>query len=249
MAQTSLKKAAADAAPAEPQTAPQEPSNALAERPAATVGFVTPNSSMEGEFDMRDIQIPRLSQVQKVGNLSDSFAPGAFVYNKEVVVSDGKTPMKLIVAKVTKKFIESLPFGSEAIARVYNRVEDARADGLVYGVKGAENAVVEFADMIVLLEKPETANEAADALFTSEFEGKSYGLALWTLRSSAYSAAAKPVITTVMQNKSLRAGTWTWDLTSELRKNGQNSWYVPKIRISGKTKPELVDYLYSLLGQ
>ena len=92
-----------------------------------TLGF--PHNAVEGEITGDDIVIPRFHQVQSVGPLSEKFAPGSLVFNKEVVLSDGTTPVHLTVLRIKKRYIEATEYGSDTIARVFDTLDEVKQAG------------------------------------------------------------------------------------------------------------------------
>ena len=77
-----------------------------------------PSRPLEGEFLPEDFVLPRLNLVQSVGPLSETFQPGAFVYNKEVTLTDGTQPVSLTVLRIRKQYQEYVPYGGEEMPRV-----------------------------------------------------------------------------------------------------------------------------------
>jgi hypothetical protein len=197
-----------------------------------------PATGLTGEWSGADIQIPRLSLVQKSGTLADEFPKGAFVYNREVVIGDGDSPFKLTVLTARKYYQEDIPFGeSENLPRIFDRLEDARAAGFTLEWDSDLPRVKEAADLVVLI--PIHAEHAS-----FKFGGQSYARALWTLVSSAYNSAAKPIVTAAVCGH-LREGLHKggWDVTSTLRTNQRNSWYVPTLRARGLHEAGFVKFL------
>ncbi len=198
-----------------------------------------PVQGLDGEWGAGDIQIPRLSLVQKSGNLADNpeFQPGCYVFNKEIVVGDGKEPFAVTALSARKYYMEELPFDEEAMPQIFDRLEDARKAGFTLEWDTEEPRVKECADLVVLLPVPK---EYA----TFEYGGQGYARALWTLVSSAYNSAARPIATAAMCGH-LRGGLHLggWELTSDLRKNQRNSWYVPVVRAQGLHAPEFIQFL------
>lgn len=196
---------------------------------ALTPATTTPPArGLTGEWGTGDIQIPRLSLVQKSGTLADEFPKGAFVFNKELVVGNGSEPFELTVLSAKKYYLEDLPFGeSDELPQVFERLEDARAAGFTTDWNTDLPRVKEAADLVVLVPVP---LEHA----TVTHGDKGYARALWTLVSSAYNSAAKPIVTAAVCGH-LREGIHRggWDVTSALRTNQRNSWYVPVVRARG----------------
>jgi hypothetical protein len=223
--------------------------------PAAEFGAGT----LEGEFDQSDIQLPYLSLVNKTGQLSNDFTPGSFVYNKEVVVGDGKEPILVTALSMKKDYVEDIEFDSEIMPRTFARLADAEAEGYSLDYE-AEKRVKPRACILTLVPVPEDYGTffAPDELteFLAEqadklFKGKpktSWALAMWIVQSSAYNAVAKPLATARMGGH-LREGLHhgPWLLQSELRNYKNNSWYAPRVRPGGKHSQAFVDWVESTI--
>ena len=204
----------------------------------APVTTTPPTIGLTGEWGTKDIQVPRLSLVQKSGTLADDFPKGSFVLNKELVIGDGNHPFVLTVLSARKYYQEDLPFGeSDELPRIFDRLEDARAAGFTTDWDSNQPRVKEAADLIILIPVPEDR-----ASF--HYQGQGYSRALWTLVSSAYNSAAKPIVTAAVCGH-LREGIHRggWDVTSTLRTNQRNSWYVPTVRARGAHTPEFIGFI------
>lgn len=207
-------------------------------RVLAPVTTTPPIKGLTGEWGTGDIQIPRLSLVQKSGTLADEFPKGAFVFNKELVIGDGNQPFDITVLSARKYYQEDLPFGeSDELPRVFERLEDARAAGFTTDWDSNLPRVKEAADLVVLIPVP---LEYA----TVRFNDRGYTRALWTLVSSAYNSAAKPIVTAAVCGH-LREGIHRggWDVTSALRTNQRNSWYVPVVRARGLHQSTFLNFV------
>lgn len=208
-----------------------------------SLGF--PRNPVEGEITGDDIVIPRFHQVQSVGPLSEKFPPGSLVYNKEVVLSDGNTPVPLTVLRIKKRYIENTEYGGDTIARVLDSLEEVKAAG--GWIDWRENERPPFSPMLqtlVLICSPFEDHP----LFPYEFGDKAYGLALWTLRSTAFTRAGKSIITA--SQFALRDGLHEggWLLSSKREKVGMNFVYVPVLRHASRHSEEFVQFALSLLS-
>jgi hypothetical protein len=206
------------------------------------------HDDVEGEITRADIRLPRLNIVQKVGDLSNIFTPGDILFNKELVLADGKKPIPVTVLRLKKMYQEKIPYGeSEEMPVAYETAQEVIDAGgsLRYG---DTNYYAEIAHCMVAIRKPaEECPEDLAALFPYEFEDQAYGLAMWTLTGSAFTAAGKTLITasqTVLKNGGLCSGRW--DLTTELKKNAKNSWFAPKLKFAAKHTPEATAFFQSL---
>jgi len=210
---------------------------------AAALGF--PHKPVEGEITGEDIVIPRFHQVQSVGPLSEKFAPGSLVYNKEVVISDGTTPVHLTVLRIRKRYIEHVEYGGDSIARVFDTLEEVKAAG--GWIDWRDNERPPFSPMLqtlILIRSPFEDHP----LFPYQFGDHAYGLALWTLRSTAFTRAGKSIITA--SQFALRDGLHKggWQLTSKREKIGMNFVYVPVLRHDAKHPEEFSRFALDLVS-
>lgn len=254
---SSPKRNAAKAAPAPNENSEPnipEGNSELATRPDAQVGSVLPQSSgFTGNWRREDIRLPRLNLVHKTSanELINTFGIGAFCFNKEVKLGDGKTPVIITALRAAKDYIQKLPYGAPETPQVYNSPEEVEANGgsLNYKDVNSGRYFGPRAHIQVITALPEGASEEDAALFPYEFDGKPYGMAMFTVASSAYTSVGKEVATLANHNKVMRKGLQygLLELTSEVKKNSANSWHVPVIKYASETPAELVEFFNSLL--
>ncbi len=202
-----------------------------------------PLGSVCGDISPEDIVIPRLSLVQGVGDLAELFAPGGIVLDKSLLLSDGNTPLELTVLSARKKYIENLPFDADSRPNVFNTLEEVRAaGGTIDWVDDQQPSYVPLLQVHVIFRAP----EGSDYAYPLEFEGQSYGLAIWTMRGVAYNRAGRNILTAA--SFALRDGLFNgkWQLTTKREKFGRNSIVVPVLRNVGRNTPEFVDFLRSI---
>jgi hypothetical protein len=79
--------------------------------------------------------------------------------------------------------------------------------------------------------------------------GKLYGMALFTVASSAFTSVGKELATLCNNNKVMRKGMQygRLELTSESRSKGDLDWKVPIIKYVGENPEKLVKFFASLL--
>jgi hypothetical protein len=210
-----------------------------------------PTGELEGEISQSDLSIPHLQIVQAVGPLSEHYTPGQLILAKEVIIGEAAgDPVLLTVARIKKQYIENLPYSEATIgmAKVFDRLEDVRAagGGIEWGPNGERPSYVPIARAIVVIEAPSVIAE--EPIFCYEHDGKKYAVALWTLRNTSYTRAAKAIYTAA--NFALRQGlaTGCWELTTRREKAGDNFVHVPVLRQSAKNPPDLVEFIHSITG-
>ena len=222
------------------------PSRALATAPVVASGIV-------GEVSMRDIKLPRLNLVQKVGSLADNFQPGSIVFEKTFVLSDGKieNALDLTPLQLRKQYQRKTAWGEGDTSEqpeVYDTVEQVRAAGgsLQYGDENYFQEIAHIAFAVKMPEKLEAPDELVD-LFPHTFGDALYAVVMWTVASSSYTALGKRIISDSAMT--LRNGLHTghYLVSSEIRKNARNSWYVPRASFAGKHTAEATEFFASIL--
>lgn len=201
---------------------------------------------VQGHFSMRDIKLPRISIVQKISEDASVFGAGAIVFNREVKLATEGQKIPVTFLRLNKEFEEKLPIGAERMPTLYQTPEEVLEKGgsLRYG---DPNYFQEIAHIQVVIPKPENASDQEALLFPYEApDGKWFGLALWTVRSTAYT----PIVPTLYTaNKMfLKDGlcNGSWDLSTEKRTNLKGSWHVPAIRFNGRHQGEMQEFMNHL---
>lgn len=227
-----------------------ESTKVLVESPKSQVAkpFHSPLAEVEGEWDERDIQYPRINLVAKTGPLSDKFQSGSFVLNGEHVFSDGKTPFTMIVARLEKLFIEDVGFLGDVKPRTFYKREDVRANAGTtdYNEHKANPEIPYFRSACRVVAVIESEKEGT--FFPIQLGDKWYTIASWLMAKSAFSSAGQKIF-----NDSqfyLRKGllTGSYKVTSEIQTNDKGSWYVPKLVNGGKTTEEFQAGIKAILG-
>jgi hypothetical protein len=115
---------------------------AVAVRPESQVAIQgeAPDKGIFGEFGSDDIKLPRLNLVNKVGDLSNLFTPGAWVLKKEHQLTDvvkGEAgSLKVIAVRLGVEYQESLPYDPNVRPRVFATAEKQVFYGVGADAKG-----------------------------------------------------------------------------------------------------------------
>jgi hypothetical protein len=220
--------------------------------------------------DFSEIILPRLNIVQNIGKLKDEFPNGAIVLNQQnelfipplmnvktaTVERPATPPVKLVVLgfKPTR-YCEKVPGGGKGM--IVNTEDAVRNNGgtLDYGEWNLKKAsgmkrFEPLADALVAVEKPAEFPDD-DTVFVYEADGKKYALALWAMRGTSYTAAAKRVFFTARVAGCLRNGypTWQYDVSTreETYDSGNKAW-IPVCIPKAKTTPAFLDFVRSVLS-
>lgn len=225
MATISFAKAAPKAA--EPtKTETPKPETAVATTPKASLPALAVSApQLAGEFTRTDVATPYLSLGQKTGKLTDEHPEwmGKYVYDKADLLGD---QIRVVVAAITKRYEEDLPFGTEEIPRRYDTKAAADAEGV---------QVRDVADIDLLIEVEGVPAEKA----TIEVDGKAYAPARYTVRSSAYGAMVKILLKDYSGWLKGNFHNGHYLIGTEKRTGPKGSWFVPRLKPDGQTSDAL----------
>jgi hypothetical protein len=245
--------------------------------PAASVPAVIPASPGVPErapvfyndenIDPGDLVIPHMQLVQKVGELSNTFPGGTILFDGKLVLQDGpkgkdpSSPIKILVLGMRpKRFVEKCEgglrgdmFETEQEVVANNGTLDWNEAQATKGTPNAKRLFQTLLTALVLIEQPIGPNgEPLDAnSFPFSFgTNKNYALALYNMKGSAYTNAAKPFMTArkigALARTGYRGAFWT--LSSQLKQFKANYAYVPVVKIAESTDEAFRNTLFSSLG-
>ena len=204
----------------------------------ATLGQVS------GDIDSKDLIIPRMEIVQKVGPLSlnTELDFGSLVLNKSTVLAPLEVTVSITVLTCVKSFEEVLPYdptGKGPRARTFDHLKDLIAAGLWVDWRNDQKPPArEVGNLLVLIKKPDGIESPA---FHMDVEGSRCAIASWTVRSTAYGRVAKKVFSAAaveLADAGLLAGIW--DLHIEPHQSGGNLVGAPVLKLVGEHTPEVV---------
>jgi hypothetical protein len=211
-----------------------ESTTALVETQDKALAFPA-TSGLEGEINTADFQIPKLNIANKTGELSNEFPPGSIVFRKEVAVGDQKKPASLVLLRLSKKYMQRLPYGTDERPKIFATAADVRTAG---GTLDITESDMDVYDPILTVTAAVQAPEKNHPLFTFEHKGNHYALAQMLLAKSAYNNAGKQLITEAAT--ALRTGLafGKYELTTSIRSNQMGSWFTPVFRLASKNNEE-----------
>ncbi len=195
--------------------------------------------SVSGNIETSDLVVPSLKMAAKTGELGELFMPGSLVLNAEYALYGARAdepekkkedPVWLTVLHAKKSYYEHTEFGSGEIPKTADTLDEVHEQGgSLEWVNGAKPTWNPQVSCTVLVRGDD------EAYFPFEHGDHRYAMARWILASfSAYTNAAKPILTAAALN--LRAGLeyGSWKLSSALKKKGANSWYIPVLSTGEK---------------
>ena len=210
------------------------------------------DSALIGEWTTQDTRLPRISLVNKSGELGNTYPPGTFVINKEhqlnsLAEAGRGAPVRVIAARMAKQYRENTPFDPDSPSRIFNTSAEVReAGGSVSREKGAgffsEMAHIEF-----FVEQPAGIADDAASLFCTEIDGKNYARVIYTAAGTAFGAVAVILASAIRGHlSSVGLSGGAWDLGSELKKGTNMSWWQPTLRSAGLVSEATRNHIASL---
>ena len=221
------------------EQAPQKAELAITEQQLNDAGLA-------GEFDQKDINLPRINLVAKTSSLvDDGFTPGAIVLNKEASLVLRDTPLRVIVTSMIKQYQEVVDFGAEELPKTFNTEQEVYANGgsLEWG---SPTQYRPLAHITMLVESPEGLDENALELFPYANGDKNYAMAIYTASKSAYSPTAKEIATYAAFAKGDGVWTTAFVLMSKLRTEGDVSWFTPSLKRAGRLDADELEFIESV---
>jgi hypothetical protein len=219
--------------------------------------------------DFNDIILPRLNIAQNIGELKDMFIPGSVVFNQSTLLFkppfthpkdpaqnvEGTKPFNLICLGFRPtRFVEKVEGGGRGL--IVNTEEDVRNHGgtLDYNEwmlkkKDGMKRFEQLAEALIAIERPEICADD-DSVFVYPVDGKKYALALWGMKGTAYTEAAKKVFFTNRSVGCLREGypTRVFAMSTRWKQFGaSNGAWIPILVQSDKTSPEMLKWVASVL--
>jgi hypothetical protein len=251
-----IVEASAPLVPTAPtQEAPAVPTTALAVATPTAVA-ANPGYYDDENIPASDLKLPRLNIVQKVGELSNNFAGGTILLDGNLTLVDApKGPAEsaalrfLVIGLQDKRFVEKVEGGLRGNTFL-TEAEVVKAGGTLdyneaKSSNGAKPLYQTLVTAMIVIEKPTTVNDNA---FPITFDGKKYALALYSMKGTSYTNAAKHLYTARKFGncaEGFRFGWWT--MTSRI-KAAANSYFIPTVRQQEKSTPAFRAFLTALLG-
>jgi hypothetical protein len=253
---------------------PTAPVTALV--PVADVGVPAVSDSPiefdENDIKFSDVYLPRVNVVQNIGDLMKVFNPGEIVLNSTYVIHTpaqlekkiaGTAPLKITIIGFKKKQFAEKVSGNVQGLLVNSEAEVARAGGtLAYkewdqSVQASKsNPAVKplkyfqpLSTALLLIERPEGLNDEGNLQFPYACEGKQYALALWSMKGTAFTNAAKHFFT-ARKIGHLREGypTRAWTFTTKLETYGSNMAWIPVVKPAEASSPAFLAFVQEVRG-
>lgn len=250
--------APASPAPAAVMTVTPSPGVPAVIAPAGVPATTTSNPGFydDENISAKDLTLPRYNIVQKVGELSNLFQGGAIVLGGALELAGApkpnaeSTPVRfLVVGLQPKKYVEKVEGGMRG--NVFDMEEQVVKAGGTLDFNEAKlpgkTLYQTLITALILVERP--ANLDATA-FPLEHAGKQYALALYSMKGTSYTNAAKHILTARKMGRCVKGFRYGWwSCTSKLKAySGGNASFIPVLRPQEESTPELRAFLTELLG-
>jgi len=239
---------------------------AMATRPSGVV--TSPAGFILGDKipDFSEIVLPRINIVQNIGKLQESFENGSVTLNQQHPlfipprIVNGKiereaTPpvIMTVIGFRPTRYSEKTTGGARGL--LVNTEAEVRANGgtLDYSEWNLKKAsgmkrFEPLADAFVAIERPESFPDD-DTVFVYDVDGRKLALALWAMKGTSYTAAAKRVFFTGRSMGILRGGYPTWAFSIATREEsydtGNKAW-IPVCLPARKQTPIFLDFVRSV---
>lgn len=177
-------------------TASPEAAAPIPSAPTQALARHAPSAYVDGDISSSDLKMPYLSCVQAVGPKSVLFTPGTLVLGETAITKppapSNPTPrLRVLFCKVSKIFIENLPYNPTAIGqrpRIFRTKAEVDALGGVTEWRGnVPPTFIPKLTSLVLVRQPSDSND--DAAFNLIDDTKTYAPAMVSFQKTSYSAA------------------------------------------------------------
>lgn len=218
--------------------------------------------------EFKDIILPRINLAQYIGTLKDSFAPGSIIFGQNTLLFEPPTPAKgtapakpglppvnmVVLGFRPTRYVEKVVGGVRGLI-VNTEAEVVAAGGTLdyneHKLKKAAGIKLfqPMAEAVVAVEKPEHLKDDG-TVFVYPVEGKKYAIALWAMKGTAYTAAAKRVFFTARSLGCLREGypMYHFAVSSITNAFNEQVYWVPVCLPLKKTSPEFMAFVASVLN-
>lgn len=270
---------AAPAAPAPAPAPAAVPAPTPVPAPAQTQAVAVPNRSTAlspvglvlGDKipDFNDIILPRLNIAQNIGELGATYTPGTVLFNQSTVLyvpafvhpkdpsqnTPASKPFNMICLGFRPtRYVEKIEGGGRGM--IVNTEADVRAangtlDYQEWQLKKAQGIkrFEALAEALIAIERPETCADD-DSVFVYPVGDKKYALALWGMKGTSYTEAAKKVFFTNRSVGCLREGypTRVFAMSTRWKTFGaSNGAWIPVLIQSDKTSAEMLSWVAGVL--
>ena len=218
--------------------------------------------------DFSEIILPRINIVQNMSKSKDTFPLGSLILDQKValfvppLIQNGNVtrpatpPATLVVLGFRPTRFSEKVAGNERGALFNTEEQVLQAGGTLdyneWNLKKAAGMKYfqPLADALVAVARPDNVADD-DTVFSYAVDGVKYALALWAMKGTAYTAAAKRVFFTARAIGCLRSGGYpSWSYTAATREDtyGANKTWVPVCLPKTKTTETFLAFVRQVLN-
>ena len=196
------------------------------------VAAVEAPKSVHGlQFDMSDIDIPRLNVMQKTSAFD---APvGSLVLDKTHVILQPSVPINVVVVKADKMWREDTPFDEDVMPQLARTPEE-----LVALSASTKYPVIEFADIIFMIPPAADDKEPDKSVYQFPIAGTQYAIGKLNVKKDAYRQTFKRIATFQGLNPTVPFYAKQWSLSVGLITKGKYSWWAPSLKATDENVSE-----------
>lgn len=211
---------------------PEEVKNEVAPT-SAQPAEIQPVRQVHGlQFDMSDIDIPRLNVTQKTSTFE---APtGSLVLDKTHVILQPNTGINVVVVKADKMWREDTPFDEDVVPQIAKNPEELAALTAC-----TTYPVIEFAEIVFMI-PPVGEDEPDHSVYQFPIAGKQWALGKLNVQKDAYRQTFKRLATFQGLNPTTPFYAKQWNLSVGLMTKGKYSWWVPSLKATDEAVSEEV---------
>ena len=198
-------------------------------------------------FASSDIDIPRLSVVQKMSELDIDAPIGSIILNKEHVLYRTGIKVPAVILFAQKYWKEDIPFDSDEIPQFASTQAEADAIASQNGPDGY--SVITGANIALLIAKTADSEAGSDDAFPFEFDGRQYALGKITVQKKSYDTTFKALASFQLFNPKTDPTSIHWNLSSFGVSKGKYNWHVPSLSpTKDLVGPEALEFATRIKG-
>lgn len=219
--------------------------------PAPVINAQTNWVRDDNNITMQDIILPRVNIVQKTGELSNLFAPGTILLDKEIPIGNEEVPARIVVVGFRPiQYVERVE-NTTILGRMCDTPEEVEQMGgtIDWNIHNTTGQPIfqKMATAMVVVARPDGCEDTDH--FPHELEGQHFQVAMWSLKGTGFTHAAKPIFT-ARRFGALKGGyisRWI-SVTTLLKQYNKNFAYVPIVKIGDETPGYLRDLALAVLN-
>lgn len=231
----------------------------------------------EDRIDISDIYLPRINLVHNVGGLMELFTSGDIVLNAGTSIHtpaqplkkiEGTKPLNLTLVGICKKqFVEKKKQNDgeqQERGNIFTTPAEVVAAGGTLDYKEWDQnrkarlqnpnlpelkLYQNYDTALVVIEKPAHVADDEHLLFPHCYNDRYFVLALWGMKGTAHTNAAKHFYTAKKLGPLAKGyATRSWDVTTKLETYGHGPTWIPVVKIGPANPVEFIAFIKNVIG-